>query len=69
MTDPTTFAHPIPPPLRQCGRCRLFFPTSGDLHPAELRELWACADCATRIIPSNQPIPADDGDCLPEETP
>lgn len=40
--------------LRQCGRCRLYFPAAGDLHPAELKEWWSCADCSTAIIPRTQ---------------
>lgn len=54
MTEPKPFTQPVPPPVRQCGRCRLFFPTSGDLHPAELKEWWACRDCTAAIIPSKQ---------------
>ena len=43
---------PSPPSLRQCGRCRLFFPAVADLHPAERKEWWACNDCKASIIPS-----------------
>jgi hypothetical protein len=60
MTESPTFTQPIPPPLRQCGRCRLFFPTSGDLHHAELREWWACGECAALITPSRHRSSADD---------
>lgn len=66
MTDPITFTQRIPPPLRQCGRCRLFFPTPGDLNPAEMKEWWACDECTTHIPPSRQHIPVDDGDSLPD---
>ncbi len=59
MTDPTTFTQPIPPPLYQCGRCKLFFPTREHLQESEPRQSWACADCTTRIAPS-QPPSADD---------
>ena len=66
MTESTTFTQPIPPPLRQCGRCRLFFPTTGDLHSAELKEWWACDDCTTQIIPRHQRIAAEGGARLPD---
>jgi hypothetical protein len=61
MTDSSTFTHPSPPPLRRCGRCRLFFPTHGDLHAAELKEWWACDDCSTQITPSRERVPTNDG--------
>ncbi len=61
MTDSTVTSQPIPPALRQCGRCRLFFPTGEGFHPAELKEWWACDDCSTRIIPSHQRTPTTNG--------
>lgn len=61
MTDPPTSTQPNQPPLRQCGRCRLFVPASGELHAAELKEWWACDDCSALITPSHRRIPAHDG--------
>ncbi len=69
MTEPTTFTQPTPPQLRQCGRCRLFFPRPGeDLHPAEMKEWWACDECASEITPSRQRIRRDVGDSAQHES-
>ena len=45
MSEPTPFIQPIPPPLRRCEQCHLFFPTPGELLPTELRAPWSCDDC------------------------
>ena len=33
------------PPLRQCGRCRLFFPVDAGTPPEGRRDWWTCPTC------------------------
>jgi hypothetical protein len=39
-----------PRELRQCGRCRLSFPTDPTLHPVALREWWLCPSCYDTLL-------------------
>lgn len=37
-------------PARQCGRCRLAFPTDADTHPWELCDWWLCPNCSQALV-------------------
>lgn len=42
-------------PLRQCGRCRLFFPAEPGTPLRALQDWWACTGCRAALIPDSQP--------------
>ncbi|HWL43474.1 MAG TPA: hypothetical protein VNQ73_11065 [Ilumatobacter sp.] len=38
-------------PLRQCGRCRLYFPVPPGTDPSEVGDWWVCPNCAQALLP------------------
>jgi len=64
MTDAAAPAHepptaPTPPAgaLRQCSRCRLFFPAEPGLSDIDRRGWWTCTGCHAAITPDQGPRP------------
>ena len=67
MPNSNQSTQPTPPPLRQCGRCRLFFPAPSDLSRAELAGWWLCNGCTARLTPSRATTPDDDAPTSPDD--
>jgi hypothetical protein len=56
-TDVTGTSAPV---MRQCGRCRQFFPADPGLHPSAVNDWWSCPACHEAIIPGQKASPAPD---------
>ena len=41
-----------PPPLRQCGRCRLAFEGDPTLYPSSQQSWWLCPSCREILLGS-----------------
>jgi hypothetical protein len=56
------------PAMRQCGRCRQFFPADPGLHASAVNDWWSCPACHEAIIPGQKSSPGDSptADTIPD---